>query len=116
MDRSTTDRAWDIGRGAAGGAVLLAVIGFMWGGWTTQGTHLDALKVAADTAVVTALTPICVDSFSKSANAGEQKVEMMKASSWNRGDFIAKGGWATTPGATAPNSAVAKACADLLSK
>ena len=29
MDRSTTDRAWDIGRGAAGGAVLLAAIGFM---------------------------------------------------------------------------------------
>ena len=116
MDRSTTDRAWDIGKGAAGGAVLLAVIGFTWGGWTTQGKHLDALKVASDAAAVTALAPICVDAFSKGANAGDQKAEMMKASSWNRGDFIAKGGWATAPGTTAPNSAVAKACAELLSK
>jgi hypothetical protein len=116
MDRSTTDRAWDIGKGAAGGAILLAIIGFMWGGWTTQGKHLDALKVATDTAVVTALAPICVDSFLKGADASAQKAEMMKASAWNRGDFIAKGGWATVPGATAPNSAVAKACADLLAK
>ena len=96
--------------------MLLAAIGFMWGGWTTQGKHLDALKAASEAAVVTALAPICVNSFSKSANAGEQKAEMMKASSWNWGDFIAKGGWATTPGTTAPNSAVARACADLLSK
>ena len=116
MDRNTTDRAWDFGKGAVAGAIILAAVGFLWGGWTTQGKHLDAVKVASETAVVTALAPICVDSFLKGANASDQKVEMMKASSWNRGTFIEKGGWATTPGATSPNSAVAKACADLLSK
>ncbi len=116
MDPAMTDRAWDVGRGAVGGAVLLAAVGFLWGGWTTEGKHLDAVKAASGAAVVTALAPTCVDSFLKGANAGEQKAEMMKASSWNWGDFIAKGGWATAPGTTAPNSAVAKACADLLSK
>jgi hypothetical protein len=116
MDRTTSDRAWDIGRGAIGGAAILAAIGFLWGGWTTEGKHLDAVKAASNSAVVAALAPICVDSFSKGANATEQKAEMMKVSSWNRGDFIAKGGWATVPGTTAPNSAVAKACAELLSK
>lgn len=116
MDRTTTDRAWDFGRGAAAGAVVLAAIGFWWGGWTTQGKHLDAVKSASNSAVVAALAPICVDAFSKEADAASQKVEMMKVSAWNRGDFIAKGGWATAPGTTTPNSAVAKACAELLSK
>lgn len=116
MDRSNTDRAWDFGRGAVAGAIALAAIGFWWGGWTTQGTHLTAIKVASEAATVAALAPLCVDSFLKGANAGEQKIEMMKASSWNRGAFIEKGGWATLPGATTPNTAVAKACADLLAK
>jgi hypothetical protein len=116
MDRTASDRAWDMGRGAAGGAVLLAAVGFMWGGWTTQGTHLETVKSASSNAVVAALAPICADSFSRGVNANEQKTEMMKVSSWNRGDFIAKGGWATAPGSTAPNNSVAKACAELLSK
>jgi hypothetical protein len=116
MDRSTTDRAWDTGRGAVGGAVLLAAVGFLWGGWTTQGKHLDAVRTASDSAVVAALAPICVDSFMKGANSSDQKIELMKANTWSRGTFIEKGGWATAPGSTIPNAAVARACADLLSK
>jgi hypothetical protein len=116
MTWTTTDRAWDFGRGAATGAIVLTAIGFFWGGWTTQGSHLTAVKAASDAAVVSALAPLCVDSFLKGVNAGEQKSEMMKVSAWNRGAFIEKGGWATMPGATTPNTAVAKACADLLAK
>jgi hypothetical protein len=42
---------------------------------------------------------------------------MRKVDSWAQGEFVEKGGWATVPGANPPDqvSAVAKACAQLLS-
>ncbi|MEP9380695.1 hypothetical protein ABLE91_28690 [Aquabacter sp. CN5-332] len=100
--------------GAAAGAIALAVIGFMWGGWVTGGTAEKTAKLRADSAVVAVLSPICVNKFQQQANATEQLVELKKISSWQQGDFIAKGGWATMPGETAPNSAVATACANAL--
>ena len=36
--------------------------------------------------------------------------------SWEQGKFIEKGGWATMPGATSPDTAVATACAEMLGK
>ena len=45
--------------GAAGGAIALAIVGFMWGGWVTGGTAEQTARTRADAAVVTALAPIC---------------------------------------------------------
>ena len=45
--------------GAVGGAIALAITGFMWGGWVTGG-HA---KTLADAAVTAALVPICADKF-----------------------------------------------------
>jgi hypothetical protein len=100
--------------GAVGGAVALAVVGFTWGGWTTAGTAEAQAKQRADRAVVGALTPICVDKFTKQADASANLVELRKISTWQQGSFVEKGGWATMPGSTAPDSAVAKACAEML--
>lgn len=110
------ERLWDAGYGAIGGAILCALIGFNWGGWHKQSTVDKISAEKASQAVVAVLAPLCVDSFLKATNANEQKAEMMKASAWNRGTFIEKGGWATLPGTKAPNSPVAQACAELLSK
>jgi hypothetical protein len=101
--------------GAAAGAIVLAIVGFNWGGWVTGGTAETLAKSRAATAVVAALTPICVEKFRQTADASTNLVEMKKATYvWDQSKFIENGGWATMPGSTEPNSAVARACAETL--
>ena len=101
--------------GAAAGAIALAIVGFSWGGWVTGGTAETLAKSRAATAVVAALTPICVEKFRQAADASANLAEMKKAAYvWDQSKFLEKGGWATMPGSTEPNSAVAKACAESL--
>ena len=100
--------------GAVGGAIALAIVGFTWGGWVTGGAAETVAKQRASKAVVTALAPICVDQFRRQADASASLVELKKASSWQQGTFVEKGGWATMPGTNSPDSAVAKACAETL--
>jgi hypothetical protein len=100
--------------GAVGGAIALAIIGFNWGGWVTGGTAELKAKQRAELAVVTALAPICVDRFRQQANADASLVELKKVNSWQQGSFIEKGGWATMPGSSSPDTAVARACAEML--
>src|ERR1700758_450295 len=103
--------------GAAAGAIALAIVGFSWGGWVTGRTAETLAKNSAATAVVAALTPICVEKFRQAADASANLTEMKKATySWEQGRFVEKGGWATMPGSTEPNSAVAKACAESLGR
>ena len=102
--------------GAAGGAVVLAIVGFSWGGWVTGGRADATATQRANEAVVGALAPICVDRFKHEADLSTNLAGLNKVDSWSRGDFIEKGGWATTPGAASPEqlSAVARACALIL--
>ncbi len=102
--------------GAAGGAILLAIIGFTWGGWVSGGTAEKMATQRADTAVVQALAPICVQNFRVQIDAATQLVNLQKLSSYEQRGFVEKGGWATIPGAAEANPAVARACADALSK
>jgi hypothetical protein len=101
--------------GAAAGAIALAIVGFSWGGWVTAGAAEALAKNRAATAVVAALTPICVEKFRQAADASANLAEMKKATYvWDQSKFVERGGWATMPGSTGPNSAVAKACAESL--
>jgi hypothetical protein len=101
--------------GAAAGAIVLAIVGFNWGGWVTGGTAETLAKNRAATAVVAALTPICVEKFRQAAGASANLAEMKRATYvWDQSTFIEKGGWATLPGSAEPNSAVARACAETL--
>jgi hypothetical protein len=69
----------------------------------------------AETAVVAALAPICVERFQQQTDAAAKLVAFNKVSaSWDRRSLIEKGGWATMPGNSTPNSAVASACAEKL--
>ena len=102
--------------GAAAGAIALAIVGFNWGGWVTGGTAETIAKSRAATAVVAVLAPICVEKFRQAAGASANLAEMKKATSWNQSTFIEKGGWATMPGSTEPDSAVARACAETLGR
>lgn len=90
----------------------------LWQSWVSAGAAGTAETLArnsAATAVVAALAPICVEKFRQAADASTNLVEMKKATyAWDQSKFVEKGGWATMPGSTEPNSAVAKACAESL--
>lgn len=104
--------------GAAIGAISLAVVGFNWGGWVTGGTAEKLAEARADKAMVTALTPVCVDQFRKAANAPATLKTLNGLSTWERADYVRKGGWASMPGGVAgeSNEGVISACVDALNK
>jgi hypothetical protein len=103
-------------QGAGVGAAATLLVGFNWGGWVTGGTARDMTQQSTRAAVVAALSPICVDKFQRSADAGTNLAEFKKVSSYQQGTFIEKGGWATMPGSERVDSSVAQACANILSK
>ena len=101
--------------GAAGGAIVLAIVGFTWGGWMTTGTANKLADQRADSAVVSILTPICVEKFRQNGDAIANLAALKKiSSSWEQGNFVEKGGWATRPGASSPDYVLARACAEKL--
>ena len=103
--------------GAVLGSILTMIIGFGFGGWTTSGTATRVAKQQADTAVTTALVPLCV-AQSKADRAGVKKLGDLKAisSSYAQQEFVTTTGWATVPGSETPNRDVAEACATALLK
>ena len=104
-------------QGAAAGAVASIVIGFSWGGWMTGSTANRLAAERADTAVVAALTPVCVEKFLHNRDAQANLAVLQKMStSMGRGDYLEKGGWATQPGATSTDYHLARACAEKLTQ
>jgi hypothetical protein len=101
------------GWGLVCGAVITMIIGFAWGGWTTAGTTQEMNEKA----VLVSQADICVAQFTKfmkdPVNA-EKLEEFEKLDSWNRYNFIEKGGWDTMPGEKEAVYGVARACADKL--
>jgi uncharacterized protein (DUF1501 family) len=103
--------------GAATGALALAIVGFVWGGWVTGSTAERSAGARADAATIAALSPICVSQFQAGPKAGAQLVALKQTNSWAQPDYVRKGGWATMPGSSAePNRDVAAACAAALLK
>jgi hypothetical protein len=102
--------------GAAVGAIVLAIVGFSWGGWVTQSKAEAMAKTGAADAVVAALAPICLNEFQKVMDAGPKQAELLKLSMYEQGSFVEKAGWATMPGATASDPLVARACVELIGK
>ena len=91
------------------------VIGFSWGGWVTGGTAIKLADERASSAVLAALTPICVEKFLQNSDAKANLAVLQKISSnWEQGQYLEKGGWATQPGATSPDYHLARACAENL--
>jgi hypothetical protein len=102
-------------QGLIAGAVGAIVIGFGWGGWHLGSTVEKQVASASETAMVSALAPICADKFERAANGDEGLVGKLKAvSAWERDSHLMKTGWATFPGGAEPDDKVAEACASLL--
>jgi len=102
--------------GAVGGAIVLAIIGFSYGGWVTGGTAQKMAEETAVDAVVNRLVPICVEQFKQDPAKDQKFKELEKTDSWQRGDYLEKQGWATMPGEKKPDSKVADECAKQIMK
>jgi hypothetical protein len=100
--------------GAVGGAIVLAFVGFNWGGWVTGGAAAAMAKETAADAVADRLGSICVAQFNVDSER-EQKLKEMKAKdSWDKGQYVEKQSWAIMPGEDKPDSKVADSCAKQL--
>ena len=93
------------------GSILTMIVGFNWGGWTTSTTARQQAMIQADTAVTTALVPICLAGKRADAVYAKKLGELTAiTSSYEQTEFVMKTGWATFPGQPDPNRAVAEAC------
>lgn len=98
--------------GAIIGAIVLAIVGFTWGGWVTSSTA----EKGAEDAVLVRLAPICVEQSKRDPEGARKLEELKKEESWKRADYVKKQGWATMPGEKNSHSKVAESCAELLVK
>jgi hypothetical protein len=92
------------------GACVTMIIGFAWGGWTTESTT----KSLSQDAVLESQSAICVAQFKQVKNYAVKFKEFEDTSSYSRADFIEKGGWDRMPGQSEANYAVSQACANEL--
>lgn len=96
--------------GAVIGGALVGIVGFTWGGWVTGGTARErAMEMARDD-VVAAMVPVCLDMARNDPDRAVKLATIRDASSFRRRDALMETGWATVPGATAPDRDIAQAC------
>jgi hypothetical protein len=97
-----------------GSVVVALIIGFTWGGWVTGGTAKEMADKAVRDARAELAANVCVQRFVDASDARAQLAALKKTSSWQRDDFIEKGGWAKLPGLDKPVAAAAERCAERL--
>ncbi len=96
------------------GAIVLLIVIFSAGWVVTGGSAQAKAEEMVEEAVVDHLAPICVTQFQQDPNREERLKELKEKSSWERGDYVKKIGWATMPGAESPARGVADECASRL--
>ena len=94
--------------GLIAGAVIAIIIGFAWGGWTTFRTT----QKMSEEAVLASQAAVCVAQFMKEPKHEEKFKEFKELSSYQRADFIEKGGWDIMPGQEKADYGVSRSWAD----
>lgn len=102
--------------GAGAGAVVLAIVGFSWGGWMTGSAAAKMSSEESQAAVAAVLTPYCVEKSQMDPKSTDILAELDKASTYQRRGIIEKAGWATPLGAEKPDRDLAEACQTALTK
>ena len=101
---------------AGGSVVATLAIGFGAAGWVTGGTADKRVSEASTQARHELATAICVQGFMAEADVKTRLAKLTDASWYDRGEMVAKGGWATMPDRKEPNSTVATLCAGKLAE
>lgn len=94
--------------------VLTMIVGFNWGGWTTDANAQELATSYADDAVVQRLAPICFAQFSEDPDKILKFDELSDMTSYRRAQYVQEQGWATITGVEEPNREVADACTRLI--
>ena len=89
------------------GSVVLLIAIFSAGWVVTSGSAQARAEEMATNAVIDRLAPISVAQFMQDPNREEHLKTLKKLSSWQRGDYVKKQGWATMPGEKEADSKVA---------
>ena len=92
----------------------MSIVGFSWLGWVLESTANQKAKQMSKEAVIVRLAEICVYQASQDPEKDLRLKELIKGSSWTRGDYVIKQGWSTMAGEEEPESGVADKCAELL--
>ncbi len=92
--------------GFVAGACVAMLVGFIWGGWTTATTNQ---KMNED-AVLANRAAICVGQFQGAPNYKVKLKEFQGTESYQRGEYIEKGGYDKMPGQDKASWGVASAC------
>jgi hypothetical protein len=101
--------------GAVAGAMAITTIGFWQLGWVTTTTAEKLAQNRADTAVVAALLPFCLDKAQLDpGNAAVFAKLHAEQSPYSRSELVIQAGWATVGRDKAPDTALAHACSDEL--
>lgn len=103
--------------GAVGGAIVLAIVGFNWGGWVTGHTAKTMAAQQSRQAVVKALVPYCVAKFEQMPDAAAQWTKLKKADEFDQGGILEKEKVVVLPGSklgSGQTDNLASACADKL--
>jgi hypothetical protein len=109
---SKTQAAWL----AVGSVGATLIIGFGAAGWVSGSSAEKRVAEAAANARQELAAAVCVEEFMAMPDA-KAKLAKLSASGWyERGEMVAKGGWATMPDRSEPNGAVAAMCATQLSE
>ena len=93
-------------QGIAFGAVATIAVGFIWGGWVTDGTARSMNLMAETSGRMSVLVPMCVAQFTAADGA---LAKFKGASSYTKDDVI--GEYVKTVAATNMDYSFAKACA-----
>ena len=96
--------------GAVAGAIILAIVGFNWGGWVTGSSASKIAKDAANTAVAEALTPYCIAASQADPSLPEISDQLASSGAYLKRGIIEKTGWATPLGSDKSHRQLAAAC------
>lgn len=103
--------------GAVAGGVVVAIVGFAWGGWVTGGSAQASAAAAADASRTDLAAAICVQNFMAEEGARERLAELKELPrATAQRDYIEGGNWAIMPGNDAALRPAATLCARMLAE
>jgi hypothetical protein len=94
--------------------VIPIIVGFTWGGWVTQSAAVRMSEAAGNQARAAVAAAYCVSKFDSAPDAATQLASLKKIESWQRDEFIDKGGWTKLPGEDKPMDGAADLCVQRL--